>query len=163
MSTRCAFISSRPNSKTANSPHGPAPMISTSVLIASLISLLFGLDCRPPAAVLPGLSSQHGRGMEAHIAGAAYLARTSESGRWAKRAFTPCGHSRTALVRTQIAEIAAVNAPARLGSTPRLEDFPYRLTDNVRFADLDPNQHVNNAVYATYFRSEEHTSELQSH
>jgi len=33
---------------------------------------------------------------------------------------------------------------------PRLEDFPYRLTDNVRFADLDPNQHVNNAVYATY-------------
>ena len=38
-------------------------------------------------------------------------------------------------------------------STPRLEDFPYRLTDNVRFADLDPNQHVNNAVYATYFET----------
>ena len=36
---------------------------------------------------------------------------------------------------------------------PRLEDFPYRLTDNVRFADLDPNQHVNNAVYATYFET----------
>jgi acyl-CoA thioester hydrolase len=50
-------------------------------------------------------------------------------------------------------EIAAVNAPARLDSTPRLEDFPYRLTDNVRFADLDPNQHVNNAVYATYFET----------
>ena len=47
----------------------------------------------------------------------------------------------------------AVNAPARLDSTPRLEDFPYRLTDNVRFADLDPNQHVNNAVYATYFET----------
>ena len=46
-----------------------------------------------------------------------------------------------------------VNAPARLNSTPRLEDFPYRLTDNVRFADLDPNQHVNNAVYATYFET----------
>jgi len=44
-----------------------------------------------------------------------------------------------------------VNAPARPG--PRLEDFPYRLTDNVRFADLDPNQHVNNAVYATYFET----------
>ena len=44
-----------------------------------------------------------------------------------------------------------MNAPARLDPTPRLEDFPYRLTDNVRFADLDPNQHVNNAVYATYF------------
>jgi acyl-CoA thioester hydrolase len=46
-----------------------------------------------------------------------------------------------------------VNAPARLDSTPRLEDFPYRLTDNVRFADLNPNQHVNNAVYATYFET----------
>jgi acyl-CoA thioester hydrolase len=46
-----------------------------------------------------------------------------------------------------------VNAPARLDATPRLEDFPYRLSDNVRFADLDPNQHVNNAVYATYFET----------
>jgi acyl-CoA thioester hydrolase len=46
-----------------------------------------------------------------------------------------------------------VNAPARLDSTPRLKDFPYRLTDNVRYADLDPNQHVNNAVYATYFET----------
>jgi acyl-CoA thioester hydrolase len=46
-----------------------------------------------------------------------------------------------------------VNAPARLDSTPRLEDFPYRLTDNVRFADLDANQHVNNAVYASYFET----------
>ncbi len=46
-----------------------------------------------------------------------------------------------------------MNAPARLNPTPRLEDFPYRLTDNVRFADLDPNQHVNNAVYATYFET----------
>jgi acyl-CoA thioester hydrolase len=50
-------------------------------------------------------------------------------------------------------EIVPVNAPARLDSTPRLEDFPYRLIDNVRFADLDPNQHVNNAVYATYFET----------
>jgi len=46
-----------------------------------------------------------------------------------------------------------VNAPDRLDSTPRLDDYPYRLTDNVRFADLDPNQHVNNAVYATYFET----------
>jgi acyl-CoA thioester hydrolase len=46
-----------------------------------------------------------------------------------------------------------VNAPALSDSTPRLEDFPFRLTDNVRFADLDPNQHVNNAVYATYFET----------
>jgi acyl-CoA thioester hydrolase len=46
-----------------------------------------------------------------------------------------------------------VNAPARLDSTPLLADFPFRVTDNVRFADLDPNQHVNNAVYATYFET----------
>jgi len=35
----------------------------------------------------------------------------------------------------------------------RLEDYPYRLSDNVRFADLDPNDHVNNAVYASYFET----------
>jgi acyl-CoA thioester hydrolase len=46
-----------------------------------------------------------------------------------------------------------VNTPAAADTTPRLEDFPYRLTDNVRFADLDPNGHVNNAVYATYFET----------
>ena len=36
---------------------------------------------------------------------------------------------------------------------PVITDFPHRLSDNVRFADLDINQHVNNAVYATYFES----------
>src|SRR6201996_3163357 len=46
-----------------------------------------------------------------------------------------------------------VNAPIRTDDAPRLEDFPYRLSDNVRFADLDPNGHVNNAVYATYFET----------
>jgi acyl-CoA thioester hydrolase len=46
-----------------------------------------------------------------------------------------------------------VTAQARPDSPPRLEDFPFRVTDNVRFADLDPNQHVNNAVYATYFET----------
>ena len=30
-------MSSRPSSNTANSPQGPAPMISTSVLMTSLI------------------------------------------------------------------------------------------------------------------------------
>src|ERR1700709_2924672 len=47
----------------------------------------------------------------------------------------------------------ALNAPTDLNANPQLEDFPYRLTDNVRFADLAPNQHVNNAVYATYFET----------
>jgi acyl-CoA thioester hydrolase len=46
-----------------------------------------------------------------------------------------------------------VNAPSRVETNPVLEDFPYRITDNVRYADLDPNQHVNNAVYASYFET----------
>jgi acyl-CoA thioester hydrolase len=46
-----------------------------------------------------------------------------------------------------------VNAPLDSDATPRLEDFPCRISDNVRYADLDPNQHVNNAVYATYFET----------
>ena len=32
-------------------------------------------------------------------------------------------------------------------SRSKLEDFPFRVPDNVGFADLDPNDHVNNAVY----------------
>jgi acyl-CoA thioester hydrolase len=47
----------------------------------------------------------------------------------------------------------SVRDTASRDETPRLEDFPYRLVDNVRFGDLDPNQHVNNAVYATYFET----------
>jgi acyl-CoA thioester hydrolase len=46
-----------------------------------------------------------------------------------------------------------VNAPVRTDAEPLLEDFPYRLADNVRFADLDPNGHVNNATYASYFET----------
>ena len=46
-----------------------------------------------------------------------------------------------------------MNAPLRENAEPHLEDFPFRVTDNVRYADLDPNQHVNNAVYASYFET----------
>lgn len=35
----------------------------------------------------------------------------------------------------------------------RLADYPFRLTDNVRYGDLDPNKHVNNGVYSTYFET----------
>ena len=38
MSTRCAFMSSRPSSNTANKPIGPAPIMTTSVLIGSVMS-----------------------------------------------------------------------------------------------------------------------------
>jgi acyl-CoA thioester hydrolase len=56
-------------------------------------------------------------------------------------------------VEKQVETQAETELETPAASTPRLEDFPYRLTDNVRFADLDPNQHVNNAVYATYFET----------
>lgn len=36
---------------------------------------------------------------------------------------------------------------------PRLADFPHRVTDIIRFGDLDPQGHVNNAVFSTYFES----------
>ena len=34
-----------------------------------------------------------------------------------------------------------------------LDDFPHRSTDIVRFADLDPQGHVNQAAFATYFET----------
>src|ERR1700688_1292222 len=40
MLTRCAFMSSRPSSNTANRAIGPAPMMSTSVLIGSAMLTL---------------------------------------------------------------------------------------------------------------------------
>lgn len=52
-----------------------------------------------------------------------------------------------------LGEPEPVNAPIRAEALPLLEDFPYRLSDNVRFADLDINQHVNNASYASYFET----------
>lgn len=36
---------------------------------------------------------------------------------------------------------------------PQLADYPHRASDIVRFADLDPQGHVNNAVFATYFET----------
>lgn len=46
-----------------------------------------------------------------------------------------------------------MTAPPRTDAPPILDDYPHRLSDNVRFADLDINNHVNNAVYASYFES----------
>ena len=36
---------------------------------------------------------------------------------------------------------------------PILADFPHRVTDVIRYADLDPQGHVNNALFATYFET----------
>jgi acyl-CoA thioester hydrolase len=37
--------------------------------------------------------------------------------------------------------------------TPQLADYPHRITDNIRFGDLDPQGHVNQAMFMTYFES----------
>jgi len=36
---------------------------------------------------------------------------------------------------------------------PALADFPHRVNDVVRYGDLDPQGHVNNAMFSTYFES----------
>jgi acyl-CoA thioester hydrolase len=36
---------------------------------------------------------------------------------------------------------------------PQPADFPHRITDNIRYADLDPQGHVNQAVFLTYFET----------
>jgi acyl-CoA thioester hydrolase len=41
--------------------------------------------------------------------------------------------------------------PARV--LPRLEQFPGRTGDIIRFGDLDPQGHVNNTVFATFFET----------
>ena len=35
----------------------------------------------------------------------------------------------------------------------KLEDFPHRTTEVIRFGDLDSNNHVNNAVFSTFFEA----------
>ena len=36
---------------------------------------------------------------------------------------------------------------------PRLADYPHQVTDVIRYADLDPQGHVNNAVFSTYLET----------
>jgi acyl-CoA thioester hydrolase len=36
---------------------------------------------------------------------------------------------------------------------PRLDDYPHQTGDIIRYADLDAQGHVNNAVFATYFET----------
>lgn len=44
-------------------------------------------------------------------------------------------------------------APPAKKPAPQLEHYPHRVTEVVRFADLDPQGHVNQAVFSTYFES----------
>jgi acyl-CoA thioester hydrolase len=54
-------------------------------------------------------------------------------------------------------EATIVNAPesdkAGRRTLRRLEEFPHRTTEVIRFADLDSNNHVNNAVFSTFFEA----------
>lgn len=36
---------------------------------------------------------------------------------------------------------------------PTIDEFPIRVSDVVRYRDMDRQQHVNNAVFSTYFES----------
>ncbi len=40
-----------------------------------------------------------------------------------------------------------------LAASPQIADFPKRSTDIIRYADLDRQGHVNNAVYSSYFET----------
>ena len=42
--------------------------------------------------------------------------------------------------------------PARKPA-PQLAEYPHRVTDNIRFGDLDPQGHVNQAMFLTYFET----------
>lgn len=45
-------------------------------------------------------------------------------------------------------------APARPKKpAPQPADYPHHVTDVIRYGDLDPQGHVNNAVFSTYFES----------
>jgi acyl-CoA thioester hydrolase len=52
-----------------------------------------------------------------------------------------------------VKEIAVPPQKPPRPAPPRLQDFPIRVTDTIRYADLDPQGHVNNAVFATYLES----------
>ena len=44
-------------------------------------------------------------------------------------------------------------APRPAKIIPKLDDFPFRVPEIVRFGDLDPQGHVNQAVFLTYFET----------
>jgi acyl-CoA thioester hydrolase len=55
-------------------------------------------------------------------------------------------------VEATIVNASESDKPARR-TLRRLEDFPHRTTEIVRFADLDANNHVNNAVFSSFFEA----------
>jgi len=48
---------------------------------------------------------------------------------------------------------ASMAAPRQTRVLPELSRFPGRTRDIIRFGDLDPQGHVNNTVFATFFET----------
>src|SRR4051812_47977310 len=117
MSTRCAFMSRRPSSNTANSPHGPAPIISTSVLITSLMSLTFSV--KPPGQVVGG---QNGQRLSIQRSGIRKAIISPPRGNPLRSL------DNWAVWTADFRRPDAVNAPVRADAEPHLDDFPYRLS-----------------------------------
>jgi acyl-CoA thioester hydrolase len=46
-----------------------------------------------------------------------------------------------------------VQAPSTRSPAPSRADFPHWTTDTIRYGDLDRQNHVNNAVFLTYFET----------
>ena len=44
-------------------------------------------------------------------------------------------------------------SPRPRKTVPQRADYPHRVRDIIRYADLDPQGHVNNAVFSTYLES----------
>lgn len=55
-------------------------------------------------------------------------------------------------VETKIVNAPLSDKPARR-ALRKPADFPHRTTEVIRFGDLDSNNHVNNAVFSTFFEA----------
>jgi acyl-CoA thioester hydrolase len=47
----------------------------------------------------------------------------------------------------------SVQSPSPRRALPRPEDFPHRVSDTIRYGDLDRQNHVNNAVFSTFYET----------
>jgi acyl-CoA thioester hydrolase len=53
----------------------------------------------------------------------------------------------------EVSSLSDQPSPREARAVPRIEDFPIRVGEVIRYADLDPQGHVNNAVFATFFET----------
>jgi acyl-CoA thioester hydrolase len=72
-----------------------------------------------------------------------------------RRLPAPAGYVLPDVCGRRFWELLALNETKPVGRSPapRPEDFPHRTVQTVRFSDLDRHDHVNNAVFATFFEA----------